>query len=582
MLRLIGRLFKVIKTEKKLKLFFLFLLTLISSIAEVVSLGSLLPFIGFVSNPDSVKDIEILNFILSYFKIDGYLETVRFLAYTFILAAITAGLTRLLLLRSTIQLSRQISADLNIEIYKKVLTQNYLKQISMNSGELISSLTQKVGQATSVLISVITVGTSSILFFSILGTLILINPKISLAAGLIFGIIYFFIVLLNKKKLIKNSELISTEHDNEVKILQESLGSIRDIIISNTYKIFFHIYNKTIVNLNRASAQNAYISQSPRFFMETIGMVLIASIIIFYSKEDFDLSSIIPLLAVLALGAQRLLPLMQIIYGNLTVIMGSNASLEDVLKLLNKKEKKHTIKNSKYFKFKKNIVLKNISFKYLNKSKYVLKNINLEIKPGERVGVIGETGSGKSTLIDIFAGLIKPTKGNIYIDGELLSSENTDHWYSKISYVPQNIFLLNSTLKENIAFGVPKRDINIKKIKLVSKIAKLNNFILKNKDKYNQVIGEKGIKLSGGQRQRVGIARSLYRGSNVILFDEATAALDIETEKKVIDAINNISRNVTIVMIAHRISTLKYCDKIVKLKDGSIEGIFNYNEIKDY
>lgn len=581
MLKLIIELFKFIRTDKKIKLIFLFFLTIFASLAEVISLGSLLPFISFISNPEEANKIEILNIMLSYFQISGYESTVKFMAYLFILAAIIAGILRIFLLKLSINLSRLIGTELSSDIFRKILTQNYLKHISVNSSEMISGLTQKVNQASGILVSLITLLTSAVIFVSILLTLIIIDPVISLLSAFIFASMYLIIGIVSRKKLIVNSKFISNEQDNVVKILQETLGSIRDIILTRTYNIYFSIYNKSIFTLNSAVSQNAFVNQSPRFLMETIGMVLISGIIIAHTKEDFDLTSIIPILAVVALGAQRLLPLLQMIYGNLTVILGSTAGLETVLRLLRKKEKTNfNIQNNQNLRFNKSIKIKNIFFKYKKNSKYALKNINLKIKAGSRVGIIGETGSGKSTLLDVIAGLIKGNKGEIYIDDVKLDHQNLKYWYKKISYVPQNIFLLDTSIKHNIALGVNEEKIDIERINFALKVAKLDNFISKHKKGYDLNVGEKGVRLSGGQRQRIGLARAIYRRSSIILFDEATAALDNETEKEVIESINNISKDITTIMIAHRISSLRYCNEIIKITDGKIEGIYKYKDIK--
>lgn len=583
MLKLIIELFKFIRTDKKIKLIFLFLLTIFASLAEVISLGSLLPFISFISNPEETNKIEILNIMLSYFQISGYENTVKFLAYLFILAAIIAGILRIFLLKLSIDLSRLIGTELSSDIFRKILTQNYLNHISVNSSEMISGLTQKVNQASGILVSLITLLTSAVIFVSILLTLIVIDPVISLLSAFIFASMYLIIGIVSRKKLIVNSKFISNEQDNVVKILQETLGSIRDIILTRTYNIYFSIYNKSIFTLNSAVSQNAFVNQSPRFLMETIGMVLISGIIIAHTKEDFDLTSIIPILAVVALGAQRLLPLLQMIYGNLTVILGSTAGLESVLRLLRKKEKTNfNIQNNQNLRFNKSIKIKNIFFKYKKNSKYALKNINLKIKAGSRVGIIGETGSGKSTLLDVIAGLIKGNKGEIYIDDVKLDHQNLKYWYKKISYVPQNIFLLDTSIKHNIALGVNEEKIDIERVNFALKVAKLDNFISKHKKGYDLNVGEKGVRLSGGQRQRIGLARAIYRRSSIILFDEATAALDNETEKEVIESINNISKDITTIMIAHRISSLRYCNEIIKITDGKIEGIYKYKDIKNY
>ena len=288
----------------------------------------------------------------------------------------------------------------------------------------------------------------------------------------------------------------------------------------------------------------------------------------------------IPFLGALGLGAQKILPLMQQSWSAISTIKGNHGSSEDTFNLIEQSipinfEKK----NIRSLPFKKEILLENISFRYGSKLPFVIKNFNLSIKKGSRIGFIGKTGSGKSTIMDIIMGLLDPTKGLFLVDGKVVSKKNMRNWQRIISHVPQVIFLSDASIEENIAFGIPTDEIDHNRIKRVAKMAQIDELIESLPKKYKSLIGERGVRLSGGQRQRIGIARALYNNAEVIIFDEATSSLDTETEKVVMESINSLSKNLTIFIIAHRITTLKNCDVIISLENGNIVNAGSYNEI---
>jgi len=330
--------------------------------------------------------------------------------------------------------------------------------------------------------------------------------------------------------------------------------------------------------MRKASGSIHIISAGPRFFIESIGMTLIAVIAFVLLQNEDGLSAIIPVLGALALGAQRMLPMLQNIYSSLSLMRGAQSSFEDVLDLLEQPLPEYINDNElKPIKFEREITLEGVGFKYSKDSAMVLQNINLSIPKGSRIGFMGETGSGKSTLLDIIMGLLFPTSGEIRIDNQFLGKMNFRAWQKHIAHVPQSIFLSDGTIEENIAFGVPKESIDHDLVRKAAEQAQIAKTIQKMPNAYKSLIGERGVRLSGGQRQRIGIARALYKKADVLIFDEATSALDTNTENEVMNSIKALSKDLTILIIAHRLSTLEECDEIIKI-DGKNMEIYNPNE----
>ena len=395
-----------------------------------------------------------------------------------------------------------------------------------------------------------------------------------------FGLIYIFNIKIFSKVLINNSQRIAKENIKVVKLLQEGLGGIRDILLSGTQEFYCKLYSKSDIPLRRAQGTNIFLGQSPRFVVEALAMVLLAFFAYFLALQSGGINQSLPIIGVLVLGAQRILPLIQQAYYSWSSIQSTRASVADTLNFLDQSMPEYAKQlEIKSLPFQKQIELKQISFRYDSNSPWVLKDINITIEKGSQVGFVGSTGSGKSTLIDIVMGLLQPEKGCLAVDAQVVTLDNFRSWQNHIAHVPQSIFLADTSIEENIAFGIPKDQIDFRRVKLSAKKAQIAEFIETLPKKYQTNVGERGVKLSGGQRQRIGIARALYKQADVLIFDEATSALDDGTEREVMQAINNLSDELTIIMIAHRRTTLKNCTQIVELNDGCIRLIGNYQDI---
>ena len=580
----LTKLFKDLWTHigkrRKIHFIFLLILTLVASVAEVASLGAVLPFIGILTQPEQVFQSPWLADFIIFFGINSGDQLILPLTVTFGLAAIVAGSLRLLLLWVSIKLSNATGADLSIEVYERTLYQPFKVHIERSSSEIISGITQKVTAATGVLLAVTSIITSSFLFISIMMTMLIVDPLVTIVAGLSFGSAYVVIAFLTSKRFELNSRSIASQQTQVVKALQEGLGAIRDVILDATQRIYTGIYRKAILLLMKANGENRFMNQAPRYAMESLGMVLIAIFVLALTNRSGGVTAALPLLGMLALGAQRLLPLMQQIYGNWSLVAGSHAALNDVVELLDQPFPQYYYENEPQpLEIKDSFSVRNLSFRYSEITPLVLDNISLEIKKGSRIGLIGSTGSGKSTTLDLIMGLLEPTNGELIVDNQKIDDSLIRAWRQTVAHVPQSIFLADTSIAENIAFGVMPEKIDMSRVKDAAKKAMISDFIDNRPNGYQEVVGERGVRLSGGQRQRIGIARALYKKANIIVFDEATSSLDNETEKVVMDAIRNLGQELTLIIVAHRLTTLESCTHIIELDQGKILRVGSYEEI---
>ena len=577
---LLKRLWYHLEPRRHRQFALLLALMLLASFAEILSIGAVLPFLGVLTVPERIFGLPATQSVIEAFKLTEPKQLLLPLTIAFGLAALIAGAMRLLLLWVSTRLSFATGADLSINIYRRTLYQSYATHCARNSSEVINGISGKAnGVIYSIIVPTLTLISSIIMLIAILIALLMVQPVIALIAFGGFGLIYIVIIRLTRKQLISDSNCVARESTQVIKSLQEGLGGIRDVLIDGSQEAFCQIYRKADSPLRRAQGNSLFISASPRYGMEALGMILIAALAYSLAQQDDGIAKAIPILGALALGAQRLLPVLQQTYGSWSQINSGQSSLKDTLELLDQPLPDYTNQPVAQLPFRQKIILKQLGFRYGEQTPYVLKQINLTISKGSRVGFIGATGSGKSTLLDIIMGLLQPIDGVLEIDDQIITLTNHRAWQAHIAHVPQAIFLADSTIEENIAFGIPKDQIDHSQIKRAAQQAQISESIESWPKQYQTFVGERGIRLSGGQRQRIGIARALYKQADVIIFDEATSALDNETEQAVIQAIEDLSKDLTVLIIAHRLSTLKSCTQIIELGGGVIKRSGSYQEI---
>jgi ABC-type multidrug transport system fused ATPase/permease subunit len=572
MLSLIFRLWWHIASPRKRQLGALLVVMIVASFAEVLSISAVLPFIAALTTPETVFHHALGQPIFRALDFTHPEAILLPLTVFFVFMVIISGAVRILLLWLQTRIAHAIGSDINNDIFKRTLYQPYQAHLSVNSSEVISGAVIKARLVvTQIVLPLITVASSTLMLIVVVALLIAINPLVAVIALGGLSLIYLLIILLTRAKLAANGEKINQSSGRVIKTLQEGIGGIRDVIIDGTQRTYCSIYRDADVRLRHAQTYNAVIGLAPRFLVESLGISLIAALAYTATARGEGLTQLIPTLAALALGAQRLLPVVQQMYQSWTNLKSGLASLDSVLELLDRPTLENVSEPAPVpIKFANSIRLDNVSFSYSVGAPAVLRNISLEIKKGARIGFVGTTGCGKSTLLDILMGLLVPSEGFLKVDGTVISHHNQRSWQANISHVPQAIFLADTSIAENIAFGIPVEKIDFQRVKAAAEKAQMAKTIECWEENYGTLVGERGVRLSGGQRQRVGIARAFYKQASVLIFDEATSALDAGTESAVIEAINTANEEITVLQVAHRLGTLYRCDVVYKLSDGEL------------
>ena len=579
--KLLGSLWKHISKKRKYQLGLLIILMFISSLVEVVSIGAVIPFLAVLAEPEVFFHSQAGNQIANLFGVKDSSDLLIPLTLLLAFAALAAGRMRITLLWGQTRLGFAIGADISYQIYRLTLYQPYSVHLLRNSSEVIAGISNKANQAVSgAIIPAMTIVSSVVILLIVFAALIVVDPLISLSALVAFSSIYIIVFMLSKKALYQNSQLISQKTNLVIKALQEGLGGIRDVLIDGAQSIYCKSFRSADIPMRRAIANNKIIGQSPRHIIESLGIIIIAFLSYSLSSRDGGLVSVLPTLGAFAIGAQRMLPMLQQTYAAWSTMRGSYVVIEDVISLL-EQPLSHHVNNmiEQKIEFHQSITLNNASFSYSDNSSAVLKDLSINIKKGTTVGFVGKTGSGKSTLLDVLMALLHPTKGELMIDGEKISEENSRAWQKHISHIPQSIYLSDATILENIAFGIPHDEIDNDRVRWAAKQACISDNIESWQEQYSTIVGERGVRLSGGQRQRIGIARALYKNADVIILDEATSALDNKTEMSVMNSIENIGGTITVLIVAHRVTTLKGCDIIYDLENGKIKNTGSYDDL---
>jgi ABC-type bacteriocin/lantibiotic exporter with double-glycine peptidase domain len=568
-----SRLTKLRKFQLKL----LFSLAVFSSLLEVATLFSLYPFISILLNFQNLGNFKFLLSLKDYFLFseDSYLLVISII---FLFFLIGSSIFRVMLLWVNIKLANSISKDFSLDILRSKIYQPYLKFIDSNSNETIANISVKIGSLNRVLIALNSLGTGVFITISIFFAALVINPIITFLVFLIVFFIYLSLVFYFNKILANNSIEISKQQTSIIKILQESGGLFKDVLLDRSQERYLKVFSYSINKLYDADAKNTFINLSPKFFIETAGIMLIIFIFFYAASVSGNAIALFPAIGVLVLSANKIIPLMQQIYSNINIVVSNYGQLADLSNFLEDNSKYSSKAFDEKVLFKEKIIFHNVSFKFSTEKEYVIKNINFEIKKGERIGIAGNTGEGKSTLLNLIMGLFPPSDGQIEIDNKILTSINTKSWQSLISHVPQDIFLFDATILENITFSTSDDLVNFELLNKAIEQAQLKEFINAIPGGIRAVVGERGVKLSGGQKQRIVIARSLYKNSSLLVFDEATSSLDNQTEEIINLSLQDFSKNITFIVVSHRLSSLKQCERIFEIKEKKLITHKSYND----
>ena len=546
---------------------------LASGAAELVSLGAVLPFLAMLSDPERLWQHPLVHAFAG--KV-GFTQASQLLlpaTLAFAVAAVLAALIRLINLWLNGRLAAAVGSDLSCEAYRRTLYQPYGVHVQRNSSSVITGTTTQISITVVALRQLLQLITSATVAASLFTGLLVIDAPVALASAALFGGAYGLLAVTARRELRRNGQKIAEASSQQLKALQEGLGAIRDVLLDGSQPTYLQIYRQADRPQRQLREKNVFLGVFPRYALEALGMMALALLGGMLVWQRGSSAAVITPLGALALGAQRLLPALQQIYSGWASLKGYNAAIQDVLALL-RQPLPTQLNVNEPLPLRESIRFEGVRFRYGLEQPDVLQELDLEIRRGERIGLIGSTGSGKSTTIDLLMGLLAPSAGRMLVDGVDLHDpahpERLVAWRAAIAHVPQSIFLADSSIAENIAFGIPREKIDMSRVKQVAEQAQIATFIEDSPDGYQSFVGERGVRLSGGQRQRIGIARALYKQARVLVLDEATSALDTATEQALMEAVNVLSDELTIVMIAHRLSTVEQCDRVIQLSNGRV------------
>jgi len=578
---MLARLWRHLEARRRRQFVLLLGLMVITVAAEVVSIGAVVPFIGILASPETAMQHASVAAFARLLGIESPQQLIVPLTVCFAIAAVLAGLVRLLFIWASTRFTFAAGADLSLEVYRRTLAQPYESHIRRSSSEVIAGISQKVGGTILGVLLPITVLLSSVLLLvAVMVVLLVIDPFVALLSASGFGAGYAIVSWLSISRLRRNSEFIAREQTEVVKALQEGLGGIRDVLLDGTQAFYCSIYQRADRVLRRALGTNLFLVQAPKPVIEAFGMVLIAGLAFMLSQRAGGIAAGLPALAALALGAQRLLPALQSAYSSWGSIIGCQAVMGDVLGLIEQPyDTRVFMAPPPRLELREEIRFTGVRYRYALEAPWAIDGLDLLIPRGARLGFVGGTGSGKSTTMDLLMGLLRPAEGVITVDGVALNDGNIRSWQSNIAHVPQAIYLADASVAENIAFGVPRAQIDLDRVRDAARRAHIAEHIESRPGGYDAMVGERGVRLSGGQRQRIGIARALYKQAGVLVLDEATSALDNVTERSVMEAIENLERDLTILIIAHRLTTVRRCDNIVQIEAGRVAAMGRYDDL---
>ena len=575
MLSVIKEIFSLLSNDQRKRFYILQLLVILMAFTELLGIASIAPFMALVGDMSLLEKDGIYS---KLYQLSGINDPLNFLFVTGISVLVALTVSTVVSMFTTWRLSlygSSVGVQLADRLYSHYMKQNWQFHASGSSAQLTKQVsTESTRISNGIIQPLMQMNAKVVLAIFIAVSILIYNPIVAIAGLLMFASGYLLMYKFVRKALVLNGKRLSSVATNRFRLMNEGFGGIKDVLLLNRNKDFIDRFSLEGDVQAKAQGLNQTIAQVPRFFIELLAFgAMIGLVLILIKTHHGDLGAVLPILAVYALACFKLLPALQQIYSSITQIKGNIAAFESVKEdLIDSQENLSTIKtiSSNKLSITKAIILKNIHFAYPNKSTYAVNNVSISIPVNHVIGIVGSSGSGKSTLIDIILGLLKPQKGELYVDNTLITDDNQRGWQDLLGFVPQSIFLSEGSIAENIAFGIPADEINYDQVMRAIDLAHLTELVKELPEGIHTKVGERGVQLSGGQRQRIGIARALYNEADVLIFDEATSALDGITEKIIMDAIHDFTGQKTIIMIAHRLKTVQKCDTIYLMEKGKI------------
>lgn len=569
------------------RLILVLVMALVAAVFETVGVASIVPFMGMVLDNTMVQRTPVLQDIVAFFGAETPVQQLRVMGLLTLLAIILGNAMSAFSLYCQQRFVARARRQLSTELFSAYMTSPYAFHVRRDTPALLKIIYEDLESTISVIGQALIVLSRLLILVALTTLLIVRNPLIALATIVLLGGSYVIAYRLSRRRQRVLGENISQAYDERGRMAQEGLSGIKELIILGRTGESVRRFKEAMGIIADASAESGTAAAMPRYFLESIaygGLVIVTLMMI---SAEGGAASTIPTLSLFAFTAYRLMPSLQQLFQGALTIRFSQAAMDATI--AEWPQVKHLAAPAATRVSRASVgvphgppptvALHDVSFGYEGAGRMALQHVSLEIKPGESIGIVGRTGSGKTTLIDVVLGLYPPADGYLTVDGKRVTGDAIGEFQRRIGYVPQQVFLGNATIAENIAFGVPPEEIDHDAVKHAAVLAQAEEFIGKLPDKFNSIVGERGVRLSGGQRQRLGIARALYHQPSILVFDEATSALDGLTESALMKAIRQLAGEHTVILIAHRLKTVEACDRIVMMDNGRVLGIGSWEEL---